>query len=68
MAPNPGTPNWLIIAQQVSVEMDSKKLCALVNQLCTALDEEAKGNKPTTPTSFASQVADQENNTTEARS
>jgi hypothetical protein len=52
MAPNPGTSDWRTIAAQITVETDTQKLCALVNQLCSALDEEAKRKRPTTPPSF----------------
>jgi hypothetical protein len=57
MAPNTGTSNWLSIAQQVTVEMDSHKLCVLVNQLCAALDEEAERKRPGTPPFIRSTVS-----------
>jgi len=56
MAPNPGTSDWRTIAEQISVETDTQKLNALVNQLCSALDEEAKRKRPTTPPSFPPQL------------
>ena len=31
--------NWISIAEQVSVEMDSAKLAILVKRLCSALDD-----------------------------
>jgi hypothetical protein len=34
---NPYSEEWRTIAEQASKEMDSKKLAALVNQLCCAL-------------------------------
>jgi hypothetical protein len=49
MAPNPEHSNWRIIAEQVTVEMDSQKLSALINQLCAALEAEAKRKRPTGP-------------------
>jgi hypothetical protein len=42
VTPKPGTCNWQMIAEQVTVERDSQRLLALLNQLCAALDEEAK--------------------------
>jgi len=55
MAPNPGTSDWRTIAEQITVETDTQKLNALVNQLCSALDEEAKRKGPTIPPSFPRQ-------------
>jgi hypothetical protein len=31
--------NWISIAEQVSVEMDSAKLAILIKRLCSALDD-----------------------------
>ena len=56
MAPNPGTSDWRTIAEQITVETDTQKLNALVNQLCSALDEEAK-RKPTDYTAFVPSTA-----------
>jgi hypothetical protein len=38
MAPNPDTPRWFSLAEQVSQETDPKKLTALVAKLCDALE------------------------------
>jgi hypothetical protein len=43
---DPMTPTkWQTLAAQASVEMDPKKLSALVAQLCGALDEERIGQR-----------------------
>jgi hypothetical protein len=55
MAPHPGISDWRTIAEQITVETDTQKLNALVNQLCSALDEEAKRKRPTTLPSFPEQ-------------
>jgi hypothetical protein len=49
MDPHSKHPNWRIIAQQATVEMDSAKMSALINQLCAALDEEARRKRSTGP-------------------
>jgi hypothetical protein len=41
MAPNVGTSDWRILAEQASKEMDGEKLTALVKQVCEAMDAEA---------------------------
>lgn len=68
MALNPGTSDWRTIAEQITVETDSQNLCALVNQLCSALDEEAKRKRPTTPPSFPPQPTYNDGSTAEVRS
>ncbi len=68
MVPNTGTSNWHSIAQQVTVEMDSRKLCVLVNQFCAALDEEAERKQRTPPPSFAFQATNKDGSMAEARS
>ena len=68
MVPNTGTSNWQSIAQQVTVEMDSHKLCVLVNQLCAALDEEAERKRRTPPPSFAFQATNKDSSMAEVRS
>jgi hypothetical protein len=55
MAPISGTSDWRIIAKQVTIEMDSQKLSALVGQLCAALDKEAEERDRVRRLSFAPQ-------------
>jgi hypothetical protein len=40
--------DWMSIAAQASVEMDSTKLVVLVEQLCSALDDRKRGALPLT--------------------
>jgi len=40
--------DWISIAEQVSLEMDSAKLAILVDRLCSALDERKKVAFPST--------------------
>ena len=40
--------DWISIAEQASVEMDSAKLAILVERLCSALDERRKAPLPLT--------------------
>jgi len=38
MTSNNGKPRWIELAEQASKETDSRKLSALIEQLCVALD------------------------------
>lgn len=40
--------DWMSIAEQVSVEMDSAKLAILVERLCSALDDRKRRALPLT--------------------
>ena len=57
MANNLVTPNWQIIAEQLTVETDGDKLCALANELCAALDEEARRKRLATAPPFEPEQA-----------
>jgi len=45
MDPSPG--NWLVIAEQVSREVNPAKLMGLIEQLCQALDDRKKAIEET---------------------
>jgi hypothetical protein len=55
MAPSIETSNWQFLAEQASKETDGKKLSALIDQLCRALDGTTPKATPLiTPPLFAS--------------
>jgi hypothetical protein len=49
--------NWMSIAEQVSVEMDSAKLAILVKRLCHALDARGEHAEDETQTNIEQIVA-----------